>query len=284
MILTIDAGNTKTKWALFDTHGNIRHQDACFNAEIATAELLPNPFHCSQIVISNVAGAQHAEKLEKRLQPHQATITWIKASKQAANMTNQYSQPETLGTDRWAALIAAWHLQQSSCVVVNAGTATTIDAVIHHAVDGKTYGEFVGGMILPGIDLMQQSLGTGTAQLPKNITHAPAEVKGVISPFATTTANAIYSGAINATSGAIKQMMQTITQTYQHQPKVIISGGNAMAIKQSLHEEHLEKTLNQNSPDMATLQTEKTVTIVDNLVLHGLYLLATLATPPTTQS
>ena len=263
MVLTIDAGNTKTKWALFDANGNICHQDACLNAEIASAKLLPDALTCTQIVISNVAGAQHAEQLQQRIATYQTTTNWVTASKQAADVVNNYTTPASLGTDRWAALIAAWHLHHASCVVVNAGTATTIDAIIHRENADYPYGEFIGGMILPGIELMQKSLGAATAQLPKTV--ALADQQAAIRPFATNTSDAIFSGAIHATLGAITQMLQA-TEQYSSTPKLIISGGNAGVIQQAL--------MQQDSAYGVIQHSKKTVTIVDNLVLQGLYLLA----------
>jgi len=263
MVLTIDAGNTKTKWALFDASRSICHQDACLNTEITTAKLLPDTLNCTQIVISNVAGEQHAAQLQQRIVSYQAITTWVIASKQAADVVNSYTTPASLGTDRWAALIAAWHLHHASCVVVNAGTATTIDAIIHRENADYPYGEFIGGMILPGIELMQKSLGAATAQLPKTV--ALADQQTAIKPFANNTSDAIYSGAIHATLGAITQMLQA-TEQYSTPPKLIISGGNAGVIQQAF--------MQQDSAYGKIEHSKKTVTIVDSLVLQGLYLLA----------
>jgi type III pantothenate kinase len=276
MVLTIDAGNTKTKWALFDDDGKICHQSACLIAHIATANLLPDSLTCDQIMISNVAGETHAKQLQQLINTYQATTVWITASKQAAHVINHYSTPELLGSDRWAALIAAWHMQHETCVVVNAGTATTIDAIVSTPIDGETFGVFIGGMILPGIDLMLQSLGTAAAQLPKTTTNTATHPQAIVSPFATTTSDAILGGAVNATLGAIKHMMQAIEQQYMQTPQLIISGGNAMLIQQSF--------TNENSADTAIEQTKKTVTIIDNLVLQGLYLLTEPAIKQTSQS
>ena len=267
MVLTIDAGNTKTKWALFDANGNICHQDACLNTEIATAKLLPNTLSCTQIVISNVAGAQHAEQLQQHITPYQATITWVTASKKAAGVVSNYTVPESLGTDRWAALIAAWHMQHTTCVVVNAGTATTIDAIIHRENADNSYGEFIGGMILPGITLMQTSLGAATAQLPKAA--AAISQQASIQPFANNTSDAIVSGAIHATLGAIKQMLQAVTPQGQT-PTLILSGGNSGLIQQALTQQDYSESSALDGKKTVTI----TATIVDNLVLQGLYLLA----------
>ncbi len=261
MILTIDAGNTRTKWALFDDAGVIIHQDACLNAHIANATLLPPSLTCDEIIISNVAGTDHAQQLQQLVIAYQATTYWFKASKQLGNVINHYTTPELLGSDRWAALIGAWHLHQQTCVVVNAGTATTIDAIVKTKIDGETFGVFTGGMILPGIELMQKSLGAATAQLPKNAAIANQQV--TIQPFATSTSDAIYSGAIHATLGAISQMLHAAEQLGQT-PSLILSGGNAGVIQQALTQ--------QDSNHGTALQGKKTVTIVENLVLQGLYL------------
>jgi type III pantothenate kinase len=277
MVLTIDAGNTKTKWALFDDDGKISHQGSCLNAHISTANVLPNSLTCDQIVISNVAGEAHAKQLQHLTSIYEATTHWLTASKQLGYVINNYTIPKSLGSDRWAALIATWYMQHKTCVVVNAGTATTIDAIVSTQIDGETFGVFIGGMILPGIDLMQQSLGVATAQLPKIPTETPSYPQTTDSSqsnsFATDTTNAIYSGAVHATLGAIQQMSLAVEQQYRQTPELIISGGNAMVIAQYL--------TNENSPDIATHQAKKPVTIAENLVLQGLYLITKLAVKQT---
>lgn len=264
MILTIDAGNTRTKWALFDDSGAIAHQDACLNAQIANATLLPPTLACDEIVISNVAGAEHAQQLQQLVIAYPATTYWFTASKQVGNVINNYTTPELLGSDRWAALISAWHIQQQTCVVINAGTATTIDAIVKTNIEGETFGVFIGGMILPGIELMQTSLGTATAQLPTPASDNKHLTQTNASPFATNTANAIYNGALIATIGAIKQMTQAIEHHYQQTPVLVVSGGNAAVLHHNLSD--------QATTNIDMEQTKKTVTIADNLVLQGLYL------------
>jgi acetyl-CoA C-acetyltransferase len=81
------------------------------------------------------------------------------ASAERAGVINRYQQPERLGADRWAALIAARHRQAGPQLVVSAGTALTADML-------DAQGVFLGGIIAPGLRLMQQSLAAGTAGLP----------------------------------------------------------------------------------------------------------------------
>lgn len=255
MLLTIDAGNTRTKWAIFNRNGEITHQDACLNEAIITADLSPQSLGYERVVISNVAGKEQAALLTKKLAPYNLPVRWISANQQACDVFNSYHDPETLGTDRWAAVIAAWHMEHAPCVVVNAGTAVTIDAVAPQ-VANRLQGEFLGGMILPGLDLMQKSLGLATAQLPKVSGLPDTKELCFADVFAKNTAQAIQAGALNAISGAIGRMIDTLERRCEQKPHVILSGGNALIAQNNL-------------ADTVTNQ----VIIVDNLVLQGLYLL-----------
>lgn len=264
MLLTIDAGNTRTKWAVFNHTGEITQQGACLNEALAMADLSPQSLNYERVVISNVAGKQHAALLAKKLAPYNLPAHWARASIEACDVFNAYSEPEILGADRWAALIAAWHMKHSPCVVVNAGTAVTIDALapridkvaLTNSSASEQQGEFLGGMILPGLDLMRKSLGLATAQLPKNGTLQGANERDLADIFAKNTTQAINAGALRAITGAIMLMANALAQKCEQKPCVILSGGNALAIQNNL-------------ADTVTNQ----VIIVDNLVLQGLYLL-----------
>jgi len=260
MLLTIDAGNTRTKWAVFNTDGVVTNYGACLNHELSTVNFQPAYLGYSRVTISNVAGRQHANLLTEILAPYALPVRWIKASSQACSVINHYTSPESLGSDRWAALIAAWHIKQSPCIVVNAGTAVTIDALNVHPnntqVNNESLGAFIGGLILPGLSLMQQSLGLATAQLPKELAESTLTTQTHTDIFATNTADAIQSGAIHAIVGAITLMAQTLHMQSKQTPTIIISGGNAQVIYKY----------------MVTRVTSP-VSIVDNLVLQGLFLL-----------
>jgi type III pantothenate kinase len=248
-ILAIDAGNTRVKWGLFDANGTLLESDACLNAEIAQAKL-PN---ATRIVISNVAG-EHIKKQLESLLSKDISTHWVIAKAKNCDVSNGYENPEKLGTDRWAALIAAWHIKQAPCVVVNAGTTVTIDALsINHG-----HGEFIGGMILPGIHLMQHSLGLATAQLPSipSDQSAAAVINQSQDIFAKNTTDAMRAGAINAACGAMMQMGFALEAQCKQVPFIIISGGDAQLLKDNLLDD-----------------VTKLALIVDNLVLRGLFLI-----------
>jgi type III pantothenate kinase len=158
-------------------------------------------------------------------------------------VTNRYARPSQLGADRWASLVAAWQrsievdLFPPACVVVNAGTAVTVDSLDEEGV-------FRGGLILPGVRLMLQALAENTAALKS----APGEFRA----FPDNTADALQSGAVQAICGAVEQMRRQI-DTNPAQVRVYLAGGAARDIAPHL-----------NPP----------VEVVDHLVLEGVLALA----------
>ncbi len=235
--LVIDAGNSRIKWGWADDNGWLRR------AWIATADAdlignewkdLPAP---GCIVIANVAGERVREAITRALAAYPAMLLWVKGREQQCGVKSGYADPAQLGADRWAALIAARKLYGNTgraCVVVNAGTTMTVDAL---SADGV----FLGGVIVPGIDLMRASLDAGTAQLQLR--------QGAFYYFPDNTADAIISGAINALTGAIERVRGYMEETGQGTPLVVLSGGSAALIQPRLN---------------------TGVEWVDNLVLEGL--------------
>ncbi len=163
-------------------------------------------------------------------------LEFVTARTEQCGVHNGYQQPERLGSDRWAALIAAWNRVHGACLVVNCGTATTVDAL-------SAQGEFLGGLILPGAGLMQHSLATNTAQLMAE--------QGTLQDFPRNTADAIHSGMLRATLGAIRHQFGLL-QARHDEVRCLLAGGAAGVIQP-----HLELPLER----------------VDNLVLKGLQII-----------
>ncbi len=244
MLLVIDSGNTRTKWALVNQAGEIQAPEFCLNNALSQSTLRQAAVKASKVLIANVAGelvAQQIAQLIAPIAPH-----FLVAKQQACDVINQYEQAEKLGADRWAALIAAWQMNQQATLVVNAGTAITIDSLAKSADANKAL--FLGGTILPGLRLMQAALMQNTAQLNVG--------EGVYSDFPTNTQNAIQTGCLNAAVGAILVQLQQLQKQSDLPPKIIISGGDASVIFNALIT-HLKIA-------------EKQVMMAENLVLQGL--------------
>lgn len=234
-MLLIDIGNTRIKWArveagVWTQRGVVQHAQWDDLAQQFSRLSAP-----ARIIVSNVRGAEMEQRLRSLCARWPATIELIVAQAEQCGVSNLYTVPERLGSDRWAALIAAWHLVLRGCLVINCGTATTVDTL-------SDSGEFPGGLILPGITMMQQSLLNNTAQL--------AEVAGTLQDFPRNTGDAIFSGVLRATIGAIQYQYARLPS--EGNALCVISGGAAEQI-----EAHLGLPLQR----------------VDDLVLQGLQII-----------
>jgi type III pantothenate kinase len=254
MLLLIDAGNTRVKWA-------IPHDDAVISrvADAARWRLAGVVSHhelvqlaqawqslaVTRVLVSNVAGSALRERLQDLLQAqfgNRVEIVWFAAQAALAGVRNGYHTPSQLGCDRFASAIGAHALfPLQALIVATCGTATTVDAV--HAD-----GEFVGGMILPGLGMMATSLALNTAQLPQ-VQH----IDTIVAPFADNTTDAIIAGCIAAQVGAIERAVAAHRQQ-QGEVLCVLAGGAGAVL----------------APYLA-VPYEK----VDNLVLIGLQVVAT---------
>ncbi len=235
--LLIDAGNSRVKWALVEDDVWLR-QGKLENAQLASLHKifseLPPPH---KILVANVAGEHMMQQLRAVCAAWPCPIEFIAAKVEQCGVRNTYRHPAQLGSDRWAALIAARQQGHVAWLVVNCGTATTVDAL-------SAGGEFLGGLILPGIDMMWRSLAIGAAQLELG------ENEGSWHEFPRNTADAALSGAIQATVGAVH--LQFAALAVRGETRCLLSGGAADYVQP-----HLKLPLLRE----------------DNLVLRGLQLI-----------
>ena len=237
-ILAIDAGNSRIKWGVHDDGswlalGRVATERAALLSR-AWAGLEPP----GAIIAANVAGARAARSIAASALRLKRRPRFVKSAERQCGVTNAYANPAQLGADRWAALIGARHLHRGPCVVVNAGTTMTVDAL---AADGV----FLGGMIVAGAELMRGALARNTAQLrPRG---------GEFAFFPARTADAIESGVVNALAGAVERMREFMRQAGRAAPLMMLSGGAAPLIAPHLN---------------------GAVEVVDNLVLEGLLRIA----------
>ncbi|MFP5401123.1 MAG: type III pantothenate kinase [Gammaproteobacteria bacterium] len=211
MILLVDAGNTRIKWRVAAaaaplvpvTEGALGHDEVDTLAAVrARLPQLQRAFGC------NVAGADIAARIATACTG--LHLQWLTPTTGCAGVRNLYERPSQLGADRWAALIGARALHPHACLVVTAGTATTVDLL-------SAAGEFLGGLILPGVSLMQHALARGTAQLPL------ADGRFALQPRCTV--DAIHSGCLQAQAGAVERMFRQIAD--QPQALCLLGGGAA---------------------------------------------------------
>lgn len=238
MILLLDAGNTRLKWRVIDPQqaGLTTDEGALDYARLDDLTQRLGRFPAIRHAVgSNVAGEEVARRIATLLPG--IVPQWLRASSHCCGVYNHYTEPAQLGTDRWAALIGARRVHAGPCLVVSAGTATTIDLL-------DAAGHFRGGLILPGVDLMRRSLAGNTAQLPL------ADGTFVWQPRSTV--DAIESGCLQAQAGAVERMFVQIADTAG---ALCLLGGGAA----------------DRFAHLLTIPVRR----VDNLVLHGLAGIAT---------
>ena len=127
-------------------------------------------------------------------------------------LVNRYDAPESLGADRICNSVAAYQIYGGPCIVVDFGTATTFNVV-------SKYGEFMGGLIFPGIKVAEEALTTRTALLPKTEFIKPPSI------IATNTTDAIQSGMINGYVGMIEHTVKLINSERKEKHTVVATGG-----------------------------------------------------------
>ncbi len=215
-MLLLDAGNSRIKWA-FVRDGAWLHRGAVpVYDELALRQSLASLPPPGRILASNVAGEAAAQIIRNVCAARDCTVEFITAQAEQCGVRNSYADPGQLGSDRWAALVAAWQQTRATCLVVNCGTATTVDAL-------SGSGEFLGGLIVPGLEMMRNSLTAGTAQLKPS--------GGNKIDFPRNTADAIFSGAIQATVGAVLQQHALLNRP---EAPCILGGGAADEIRPHL--------------------------------------------------
>lgn len=210
MILCLDCGNTRLKWGLFTGSAWAANGTLLLEEVGGLRACLPASAAIERVIGCMVADPSVRSAIEAALP---LPVQWNEARARQCGITNRYEHPALLGADRWAALIGAHALHPAACLVVMAGTATTIDLL-------DAEGVFQGGLILPGLDLMRRALAGNTAGLPSQAGHYRALPRN--------TGDAIRSGAIHATLGAIERMYASIAQ--EPGALCLVSGGCADAL------------------------------------------------------
>ncbi|ASV97425.1 type III pantothenate kinase [Paraburkholderia aromaticivorans] len=254
--LLIDAGNSRIKWALVQAGG----------AQIAGGALahggedqpdwsnLPTP---AGAWLSNVAGESVAKRIAALLDTRwpRLPLTTIRACAQQCGVTNRYTAPHTLGSDRWAGMIGAHAaFPGEHLLIATFGTATTLEAL-------RADGCFVGGLIAPGWTLMMRSLGEHTAQLPTLDANAARGLLDEGTPdaarrgpfFATDTPRSLSAGCTLAQAGLIERMWRDLQEEWRVPVRLVVSGGAVDEVASALKVPHTRH---------------------DSLVLSGLALIA----------
>ncbi len=248
MILVVDVGNTRIKWAWLTSAGlsnqqSIVHRGAkpkMWRAALFDADRKPE-----RVLISNIAGEAIGRVLARLTKKHFGVkAQFVHAERRHQELTNGYQDPALLGADRWLALIGAWTLARTALCVIDAGTAVTVDSI-------DAGGQHLGGLIAPGIHMMREALLTKTSDIAKAVELSQPSMAGVL---ANNTIGAVSRGAVLALAGMADRVVDSIEQNAGRKPRIFITGGDAGMVAAMMRNrgEHIPDLVLQGLAAVAT--------------------------------
>ena len=216
MQLLIDIGNTRTKYIYLHDLNRIA-VSSVDNTELSYNSLESLFAQATDIVFASVQ-QELAKLLIMWAREQKINCLQVETQHQAFNVNCGYPKPEQLGIDRWLAIIGAATLYpQQNVLIVDSGTATTYDLL-------DNTGQHQGGWIVPGIELMRDSLNRQTsrinisAQLPTG------------QPFGSDTQSNVNQGCWSLTYGGITFAIDQAQKLGMNLDKIVLTGGNAEAL------------------------------------------------------
>lgn len=228
MLLLIDIGNTRIKWARFD-NGVMGEQLAAVHSDWTRDDFVQHILNAGpraeRVFIGNVGGkrigdlAQAAITSAWRIEPH-----FVHSPAAQAGLRNAYPEPAKLGVDRWLAMLGGRAHEPRPLCVVSVGTAMTIDGL-------DATGRHLGGVIVPGPDLMVSSLLKNTSDIAQRA--AGGQTRDEL--FADNTLGAIQQGAVQALAALVERAHETLRKQLGEAPALLLTGGACRRIQVAIH-------------------------------------------------
>ncbi len=213
-LLCVDVGNTRLKWAVMQSSIVLGQG---FSPARPPSLAIPVQLlrMVEEAVVSCVGEAKMASALELSLTARGIhNVRFLVSEAFSGRITNGYAEPVRLGVDRWLAMVAAEREFGLPIVVVDAGTALTVDAV-------DSMGMHLGGYIVPGLRTMLCALGSATAQIS-------IEALQALKPGAavSNTAEAVCGGVVEAARGLVDRAVRQLVVRDGSHPQVVLTGGD----------------------------------------------------------
>ena len=215
-LLAVDSGNTSVNWAVF-VDGKWQGHDRA-GREDSLSALTTAARSADMACACNVGGPGQKQRIAEALTG--CELQWIETMEEGGGVRNCYEPPQSLGVDRWCALLGLRRAYGSG-VAILAGTAVTVDLL-------PPDGVFAGGLIVPGVDAMRSAVEASTALGP----FARGDLNLMsASPKPTGTVSAVTAGAMHAIAGAA---MSYLGADVIASSKIVIAGGYSLALARML--------------------------------------------------
>jgi type III pantothenate kinase len=218
MILVIDAGNSRIKWRLTDRHqivaeGRQLTPRALEDAIFSLSDMQPP----SEIRIASVAGDKVVDWLYQQLRKQfDGPIRLAQVASTLGELSCAYEDPKSLGIDRWLAIAAAYNQYNEPLLVIDAGSAITMDII-------GPGGQHVGGYIAPGLTLMHDALWKNTSDV--RVVGSGSEELWLPGK---NTQQAVNRGCLLAAVSTIESLAA------QFPVRIVITGGDAKILIQAM--------------------------------------------------
>ncbi|MBI3356342.1 MAG: type III pantothenate kinase [Nitrospirae bacterium] len=227
MLLAIDIGNTNIVWGIFEGTTLLAHWRLATDPKTTTDEygvlclnLLTRsgrvPEQVTGAIISSVVPALTGT-FESMVGTYFHRTPLIVSSDMDIGLTLKYMNPKEIGSDRIVNAAAAYHKFRRDLIIVDFGTATTFCAVTQA-------GEYLGGVIAPGLGISAEALFARAAKLSKVELIRPKSVIG------TDTASSIQAGVLFGYAGLVDALVRRMEQELGRTSYVIATGGLASVI------------------------------------------------------
>ncbi|MSR18620.1 MAG: type III pantothenate kinase [Phycisphaerales bacterium] len=217
-VVAISVGNTRTAIGRFCSgklHGSERIDNTHLQAIVARVQQHAHEFGDDSVVamasVNETVSLKLRTALEKALDAGVVRI----GEDIAVPLGTCLDAGTKPGVDRLLNAAAAWSRYQCACVVVDAGTAVTVDFV-----DGA--GVFQGGAIAPGAAMQLRAMHEGAAALPSLVFATPED-----EPFGRNTEQAMLQGVHHGIRGMVQRLVERYASSYGAFPRVIGTGGDA---------------------------------------------------------
>jgi|TARA_B110000908_G_C10247819_1_gene449874 type III pantothenate kinase len=217
MILEVDAGNSRIKWRLLSSDSGVVQSRGVFankDLEFWLKEL-DQISQVKKIRVSSVAGQYALKQMSAYFSQRNWAFIEAQTAKKTAGVTCAYTDPSTLGVDRWMGIVAAYNQFRSPCIIVDAGSAVSIDII-----DGN--GLHLGGYIMPGFEMGLQAILAGTS----NVRVERLDFK---EPMSFMPGHSTEQCLVRGQLLAVKSMVEHIFVGMQAKkiiPEIVLTGGN----------------------------------------------------------
>ncbi len=224
-ILAVDIGNTSAHFALYSTGGALKKEFRVSTPEIGTkaAGIIRKNISKNKPDVIAASVVPKASQVLKKVVSQKLGLPFFLIGKDLpVPIKNRYKNPKQVGVDRLLNAYAAYSLYQRELIILDFGTAITFDLV-------SAKGEYLGGIIAPGIEISLEALFQKTALLPKIRLAHPASLIGH------DTTESIRVGCTVGIGGLCDRIVEELRRTHLRKALVIATGGYAHFMKRYCH-------------------------------------------------